>query len=632
MNLRVIVLAGLAFPGWSVLAAAPMTVQVDLRDAPRGIIHAALRIPTTPGPLTLLYPQWIPGEHGPTGPIVNVTGMTFSARGNTLAWRRDLVSMFTLHLDVPAGVDTLEAHLDYLSPTESAGYSAGATTSARLAILNWNLIALYPAGKSASDIEVSPSVRLPEGWQFGTSLQVESLDQGWTSFKPVSLEMLIDQPVIAGAHFRHFDLTPGANPPHVIDCAADSEAALAMSPERLQAYRRVPLEYAAMLGARFYTSYHFLLALSDRTGYAGVEHHQCSDNRAPERSLIDEDLFADFASMLTHEYFHSWNGKHRRPLGLLSADYQKPMRTDLLWVYEGLTEYYGDVMAARARLIQPAEYREYIALVAARLAHQKGRLWRPLQDTADEAQILYLAPNAWSSRRRGTDFYDEGELIWLEADVLIRTKSTGARSLDDFCRLFLSGGTHPGADPDKVPGQPPSVSPYVEEDVYAALNRIQSYDWKNFFRIRLTATEPLPPLAGIAGAGWNLAYDEAKNLFIASEDKINKTLDLRYSLGMILNSDSNLVVDVIADSPADKAGLAPGMSVLGVNGRKYSDDRLMDALKAGESEKSIRIIASNDDFISEYPLTGSTGPRFPHLERIEGTHDALEDILRPLAH
>ena len=610
------------------LAAEPMTIEADLRDAPRGLLRATMVIPVAPGPLTLLYPKWIPGEHGPTGPVTNLSGIEISADGRPLAWRRDLEAMYALHVEVPAGVSRIEVRDEYLSPANGL-FGPGPATTPKLAVLSWQLITMYPQGAPASAIVVQPSVTVPAGWGVGSSLAIASTAGGTTRYQPVSLEMLIDQPVITGAYFKRFDLSPGSTPGHFIEAAADSPEALAMTDFQLQAYRRVPLEYAAVMGIRHYQTYHFLLALSDHFSPNGVEHHQTSDNRSLERSLTDDELFPAFASLLTHEYFHSWNGKFRRPRDLLSPDYQQPMRTDLLWVYEGLTEYYGDLMPSRAGLLTTDDYRETLAATAGRLAGQKGRSWRPLQDTADAAQLLYLAPSAWNARRRGVDFYDEGELIWLEADALIRTRSHGARSLDDFARKFFGdGGTGP-IDPAKVPGEKPRVVPYELADVYAALGEVLPFNWRGFFTERLTSLSPRPPFGGITLGGARLVYTERMNPLVASLEKTAGQFDLTYSLGLVIDDDKSSIVDVIPDSPADRAGLAPGMNLVAVNGRKYSDDLLKAAIAGGKAGAPIDLLVENVTFYTSHRITYAGGLVYPHLERMAGTPDVIAAIAAP---
>ena len=604
-----------------------MTLRADLADAPRGIIHGNLTIPVKPGPLTLVYPQWIPGYHGPVGPITDLSGLKFTAAGKPIAWRRDLTDMYAFHVDIPPNTVTLEIGLEYLAPT---GHSTrDPNTSSQLAVLEWNLIMLFPQGSDASKITVEPSLVLPTGWKFGCSMEqvAGAPADGAVHFKPVSLEMLIDQPVVAGRYYKQFDLTPGTTPPHLLDVAADSDAALAINAARLKAYQRVPLEYAALFGARHYKRYHFLLALSDRTGYNGLEHHQCSDNRANERSLIDDDAFASFASLLTHEYFHSWNGKHRRPADLLSPDFQKPMHDDLLWVYEGLTEYYGDVMAARAGLWKPDEYRENLAVVAASLAAKQGRTWRPLQDTADMASKLYGADQNWSMRRRSVDFYDEGELIWLDADTLIRQKTGGAKSLDDFCRAFHGEGSGGPA----LGGSVPTVVTYNANDVFRSLNSVFANDWKGFFITRLTSLKSQPPLGGIAQGGWKLGYTTKPNKMLEAREKAGKRIDLRFSLGVLISSedDEHSIIDVVPNSPADKAGVGPNMKLLGVNGRKFDSDLLKDAIAATPATKHVDLLLENATYFINAKLDYDGGVRSPHLERADKSTDVISAIVAP---
>jgi predicted metalloprotease with PDZ domain len=609
--------------------AAEIAVHTDLREAPRGLLHASIRIQAKPGPMTLLYARWIAGEHGPTGPVTNLAITKISAGGRAIEWRRDLENMFAFHVEVPVGATELEVAVDYLAPASGGNFGSGPMNSAKLAVLNWFLVTLFPAGPAAADITVTPSVTLPDGWDFGTSLETTRRAGATVTFKPLSLEMLLDQPVIAGAMMKHFELTPGRAPAHVIDCAADSEEALVVSPERLKTLERIPLEYAALFGTRCYENYHFLLSLSERTGFDGVEHHQCSDNRMPARTFIDEDELPGSLSLLTHEFFHAWNGKHRRPAGLLSPDYQKPIHTDLLWVYEGLTQYYGLVMAARSGLMTGDIFREQLASVDTRLTRDSGRTWRPLQDTADSAQLLYQAGGNWQSRRRGVDFYDEGTLIWLEADVLIRRKSGGQRSLDDFVRLFFGDGGAGVIDVAKVPGRTPSVVTYEAADVLAALNKIEPYDWEAFFANRLTSLRPEAPMGGIAGAGWKVVYTDTVNKADAAWRKHTHVSQPATVIGLAMNAEDHTIIDVIAGSPADRAGAGPGMKIVAVNGRMFSDVILEEALKAAGSQGTIDVLVENTGYLSSLHVQTHGGAQEPHLERVEGTDDLLAAILKP---
>ncbi len=428
----------------SVADAQSIRLLVDLTDAPRNIYHSRLTIPVKPGPLTLVYPKWIPGNHRPAGPIANVTGVKMEAGGQALAWERDPVDMYAFHVVVPAGAKELQVSLDTITDDGSAGAS-GPSATTNVLDLNWNQVVLYPQGASSDEVEVSPSVTLPAGWKFGTSLTRDdgAAPGGDTSigFKTVSLTTLVDSPLIAGDHYRRIELTkPGETPSHVIDMVSESEAGLAMTPADQAAYRKLVAETGALFGARHYLEYHFLLTLSDNAGHHGVEHHQSSDNSVEERTLLEPDLHLTAAGLLPHEFTHSWNGKYRRPAGLATRNYQDPMVADLLWVYEGLTDYLGGVLTARSGLWSPEQYREDLAETAAMLDHRAGRTWRPLEDTARSVQILRLQGPAWQSWRRGLDYYPEGDLIWLEVDTIIRQQSAWAEVARRFLPPFSRWG------------------------------------------------------------------------------------------------------------------------------------------------------------------------------------------------
>jgi len=414
-----------------------VALSVDASEAPRKILHAQLHIPAKPGTLTLYYPKWIPGEHGPTGPVTDLTGLRFTASGKTLPWRRDLVDGFTFHVEVPSGENEVVANLDYASPASfEPGYSSGLSATEKLYIVNWNTLLLYPAGYSSDQLTYSASLRLPAGWKFGTSLHVSNQAGRDIHFAPVSLTMLVDGPVIAGEYLKVIPLSP-ENPPAEIDVVADSAAALDAPEEVWEHYRDLVKQAGILFGARHYTGYHFLLTLSDHVAHFGLEHHESNDSRVEERSLVEEDGRKLAAGLLPHEYVHSWNGKYRRPADLATPDFEQPMQTDLLWVYEGLTSYLGDMLAARSGERTASLARDALAQIAADLDHRSGRAWRNLQDTADGVPTMQNAPHAWEDYRRGLDYYDEDVLTWLWADVIIRQQTKGAKSLDDFCNCFM---------------------------------------------------------------------------------------------------------------------------------------------------------------------------------------------------
>ena len=602
--------------------AQSIQLSVDLTDAPRNIFHSRLTIPVKPGPLTLVYPEWIPGNHRPSGPIANVTGIKMEAAGQTLAWQRDPVDMYAFHVDVPAGASELQVSFDTITNDGSAGASGPAATS-NVLDLNWNQVVLYPQGASSDAVQVQASLGPPSGWEFGTALPIATVTKGGTNelirFKPVSLTTLVDSPLIAGNHYKKIELTkPGETPVHVIDMVSESEAGLAMTPADEVAYRKLVAETGALFGARHYLEYHFLLTLSDDAGHHGVEHHQSSDNSVRERTLLEPELQLLEAGLLPHEFTHSWNGKYRRPAGLATRNYQDPMIGDLLWVYEGLTEYLGEVLTARSGLWTQEQYREALAATAAMLDHRPGRTWRPLEDTARSVQILRLQGPEWQSWRRSLDYYPEGALIWLEVDTTIRQQTQGQKSLDDFCRLFHGGESGP-----------PKVVPYTFDDVVHALNQVAPYDWAGLLKTRVNSTDPHAPLGGIERGGWRLVYNDQPNLFIKTSDKVRKSVDASYSLGFAVKEDGTLT-DVIYGSPAYAAGIGPEMKLVAINGRAWSKDVLLDALRASkESKEPIDLLIENAKFFKTYSIAYHDGIRSPHLERAEGA-DVLGEILTPL--
>lgn len=600
----------------------PIALEVDAHEAPRKIFHARLAIPANPGPATLLYPKWVPGEHGPTGPITDLAGLKLAAGGRPVSWRRDSVDMYAFHCEVPAGAESIEASLDYLSPAEAGGFSSGSSATGNLALISWNQLLLYPKGTPSDELQYKATLRLPAGWKYATSLSVAKDSGDQVDFAPVSLTTLVDSPVLTGSHFRVVTLT-SEPPAHRINIAADSEAALELSPQLAAHYRSLVAETGALFGARHYRHYDFLLTLSDHVAHFGLEHHESSDDRVAERALLDEDKRkAILAGLLPHEMAHSWNGKYRRPADLAIGKFDEPMHGDLLWVYEGLTEYLGQVLSARSGLLTPEQYRESLALTAAEMDHQKGRMWRPLADTAVAAQLLYQARPDWMSWRRGVDFYPESELLWLEADTIIRRETKGKRSLDDFCRLFHGG-----------PSGPPQVVPYTFEDVMAALRQVAPYDWKGFWTTRLNTTEPRAPLAGLAASGWKLVYRDTPSEMQKAQEETHKMADVRLSIGFTVREDGT-IPDVIPDSPAARAGVGPGVKLIAVNGRRVNPgilrEVLQDAIKASRTQP-VELLVENAEFLKTHRLDYSGGERYPHLERAQGTADLLTAIIKPLA-
>jgi len=605
--------------------APSITLAVDATAAPRKIFHAKLTIPATAGTLTLYYPKWIPGEHAPDGPIVDLAGLKFTANGQALNWRRDLLDMFTIHVEVPPGVTNVEASLDYLSPAAERGFSGAASATARMTVVSFNQVLLYPNGWPADQISYTASLRLPPGWKFGTALPIANQSGDEIQFKPVSLYTLVDSPVIAGEYLKVVPLTTaGEYPPQEMDIAADSAAALDAPAEVWQQYRNLATQAYALFGARHYRDYHFLYSLSDHVAHFGLEHHESDDSRVGERGLVDADERKLDAGLLPHEYVHSWNGKYRRPADLTTPDYQKPMITTMLWVYEGLTSYLGDVLTARSGLWTPQDYRDSLAVIGAELDHRPGRTWRDLQDTNDAAQLLYFSSDAWDSWRRSTDFYDEGVLDWLWADVIIRQQTHNQKSLNDFCKLFYAG-------PTPQPNQVPTVKPYTFDELVNALNQIAPYDWRSFWHERLTTKAPHAPLGGIEGSGWRVAYTDTPSEISRLEEQDRKTINAEYSVGMLIRTEDGTVVDTVHGGLAASAGIGPGMKVIAVNGRKFAPEVWHDALKATKTASGpLQLLIENTDYFTTYSLNYHGGEMYPHLEREAGQPDLLSDIIKAL--
>lgn len=602
-------------------SSIPITLAVDATEASRKILHAKVTMPLKGAGMTvsLVYPEWIPGEHGPTGPIADLTGLHFAAGGKEVTWKRDAADMYTFHVDVPAGATSLEATFDALLPANQVGFSSAASSTANLAMLSWNQVVLYPANTASDAVQVTASLKMPEGWKYGTALPVANEAGAQLQFKAVDLTTLVDSPVLMGRYFRRFDLGNDMGRAHYLDAVADGEPALEFPAEVVQEYKNLVTETGKLFGARHYNEYHFLVTLSDSTAHFGLEHHQSSDDRLPERNMIDDSVRWLHADLLSHEMTHSWNGKYRRPAGLATKDYQEPMKGELLWVYEGLTQYLGEVLAARSGLRTPEQFREVAAQTAAMLDNTAGRTWRPLDDTATAAQILYPAPAEWESWRRSVDFYPEGFLIWLEADTIIRQKTNGQKSLNDFCRAF-HGGQSTG----------PKLLTYTVDDVVKALNSVVAYDWQGFLRERTTRKAPHAPLGGIENSGWKLTYTSEMPKWVEAFEAERKMTDARYSIGLWM-TDKGEIKDVLYGSLAYEAGIAPGMRLVALNGRAVRDNVVHDILKASANNKEpLELLVANADFYKTYKIDYHGGDRFPKLERNGQAPDLLTEIIKPL--
>jgi predicted metalloprotease with PDZ domain len=583
-----------------------IAVRVDASRVPQKLLHVEETLPVKPGPLTLYYPKWIPGEHGPDGPISSVTGLKFDADGQSIPWKRDLLDVWTFHVDVPQGTTKLHVAYDYI---EGAGFSA----TDKLLVLEWNEVVLYPAGITSDKLMYDASLKLPEGWKFGTPLPVTGQQGSEITFKPISLELLVDSPVISGEFYRSIDLTPPGEPVHhEIDLVADSAAALNMSPEVQKGLTNVVAESGKLFGARHYREYHFLLTLSDHVAHFGLEHHESNDSRLPERALLEPFAAFTVGGLLPHEFVHSWNGKFRRPADLTTSDYEQPMKDDLLWVYEGLTDYLGPMLAARSGLWTPHEYQEYLASIAAALGPGRpGRTWRPLLDTAVGVPGI-RPPRGWLDWVRGTDYYDEGDLLWLEVATILHNQSKGAKEIDDFCHMFHGG-----------PNNGPQVKTYTFQQVVESLNSVAPYDWAGFLNKHLNSLSPEAPVGGIENGGWKVVYTEEPMKLPGRRSNVGD----EYSIGLSLAQDG-AITESIVGSPAFQAGIGPGMKVAGVNGRVYTHDGLDDAIKSGQP---ITLLVVADDYFKTFTIDYRGGAKYPHLQRDDVKPDLLDDLIKPRA-
>ena len=597
-----------------------LTLQVDATDLDRRIFRVRETVPVVPGPLRLYYPQWLPGNHGPTGRIDELAGLKISAGGARLAWKRDPLDVYAFTLEVPSGASTLDIEFQHLSPIDRD--SGRVVVTPEMLNVQWNAVLLYPAGHADRAITVKPSLRLPAGWKFGSALEAAAQQGTTTEFKPVSVETLIDSPVFAGKHMARIDLDPDAaangRAPIFLDVMADTPGELTMTAEQLAAHRALVTQADRLFGTRHFAHYDFLLAISDGFGGIGLEHHQSSENGVPPGYFSEWAKSSVGRDLLAHEFTHSWNGKFRRPYDLWTPDFNTvPEQDDLLWVYEGLTQYYGDVLAARSGLWDARQFREMLAGTIANMASRPGRQWRPLQDTADEASILYYVPFGWANWRRQVDFYPEGELLWLDVDTRIRELSHGHKSLDDFSRAFF--GIHPGSDVTVT---------YTFDDIVKALNGVEPYDWAAFLRQRLDYVgHRLPEMDGVTRSGWKLAYTDKPDSYQKAIEAQRHMINQIWGAGFSVADKDGRLLDVRWDGPAFKAGLAPGMQIVAVNGRQYSAESLRDALTdAATSKQPIDLLVKNLEYVSTIKLDWTGGLMYPVLERLPNTPDYLGAI------
>ncbi|HEX5380283.1 MAG TPA: peptidase M61 [Phenylobacterium sp.] len=594
-----------------------LKISVDATDLDRRIFRVRETVPVSgPGRFTLLYPRWIPGGHTPRGDLANIAGLVITAGGRRLDWTRDPVEVAAFHIDVPAGVSQLDVEFQYLSATDAD--QGRIVVTPEMLNLQWISMALYPAGHFTRRIQIEPSVRLPQGWGYGSALEPVRTEGDLVTFKPVAFDVLVDSPMFAGRWFKKVDLDPGGRSRVTLNVMADEPSLLEMSPRQVEAHRAMVVQADRLYGARHFDHYDMLLSLSDRMGGIGLEHQRSSENGTSPKYFTDWDKLPATRDLLPHEYTHSWNGKYRRPFDLWTPNFNVPMRDSLLWVYEGQTQYWGYVLAARSGLLTRQEALDAIASTAAAYDNRVGRAWRKMVDTTNDPIIAARRPLPWTSWQRSEDYYSEGQLIWLDADTLIREQSGGKKSLDDFARAFF--GVNDGDW---------SQLTYDFDEVVRTLNAVQPYDWATFLKTRLESHGPGAPLDGVARGGYRLVYAATPTDYFKSAETRRKSTDLTYSLGLVLNKDGD-VTAVQWEGPAFKAGLTDGQKVIAVNGFAYDADRLKDAITAarGAGDPVELIVRSGDRYRTvKVPYNG--GLRYPRLERVAGTPDRLGDILTP---
>ena len=597
--------AGSAWPG-------TLRINVDARDLDRRIFKVTATVPAKPGPLTLLYPQWLPGNHSPSGPIDKLAGLQVTANGKPLKWERDQFNVYAFKVDVPQGATEVVARFNYLS---SQGGSQGRVVmTPEMLNLQWNASSLYPSGVDAGGLQAQASVTLPAGWSYATALETERRDGDTVVFKPISYEHLVDSPLFAGEHFQRFDLDPGAKQPVHLNVFADDAKSLKASSDQLKAHRALVQQMDKLYGARHFDHYDFLLALTDKLGGIGLEHHRSSENSGDVGYFTEWDKTWLGRDLLPHEFNHSWNGKYRRGADLATANFNVPMGDSLLWVYEGQTQFWGQVLAARSGLWSEQQARDMLANVAATFDRGRpGLAWRPLQDTTNDPTIAQRRGLAYRNYQMSEDYYSGGQMLWLEVEGKLRALSGGKRGLDDFAKAFF--GMDNGAW---------DVNPYTFDDVVTTLNGVAAADWAGFLRERLDGHGSL--IGGLEMAGWKLAYRDTPNEAFKAQETRAKAALLTYSIGATV-TDAGVVGDVVWDSPAFNAGLAPGMTVIAADGREYKSDRLKEVVAGSKDSKApITLLVKNFDRVMPISIDYHGGALYPALERIPGTRDGLSAL------
>lgn len=596
----------IAYPG-------TLRIEVDATDTARGIFRVKETIPVAaPGPMILLYPEWLPGNHGPRGPISSVAGLKVTGGGKPIPWRRDPVDVYAFRIDIPAGVRELVVEFQHLSPTKPD--QGRVVMTPEMLNLQWEKMSLYPAGYFVRNIMISPSVTLPAGWSAATSLDIASRTGNRIAYKPISYETLADSPMFAGRHFRREKLAPDVN----LNIFADRPQDLAATPEQIGAHRRLVAQAMKLYGAKHFDEYEFLLALTDELGGIGLEHLRSSENSHPRTYFTDWSKSSAGRDLLAHELNHSWDGKYRRGADLYTPDYRTPMQNSLLWVYEGQTQFWGYVLSARSGMMPVEDVKAELARTAAYYDILPGRSWRPLIDTTNDPILAARRPQPFVSWQRSEDYYSEGMLIWLDVDSRIREMTRGRRSLDDFARAFF--GANPGDE---------GISTYTFEDVVQTLNQIAPYDWGAYLTRRVEQVGDAP-LDWIKRGGYRLVYRDTPTPYFTGREKDREILDLTYTIGVTIGKEG-MIGGIAWDSPLFNEGVTAGTQIVAVNGRTYSNDDLKAAIDDAKGNRNpIRLLVKKGDRYRSIDLDYHGGLRYPELERIGSGPSTLDALLSPL--
>lgn len=599
----------------------PVQLSVDVTDITDRVEKVREEIPVEPGAkeMVLLYPEWLPGDHAPSGPISALGGIVTTVDGQRVQWVRDLVNMYAFHVPLSAGAKTVGVEFDYLSPIRPG--AGRIEISDAIADIEWNEIVMYPAGHFSRDIPVDVTLKIPAGWKYATALETASNSDNTIHFQQTTLNTLVDSPLYAGLYYERIDLSPTSTDPVHLNVVADKPEDLKMTPEALQESKNLAIEADKLYGSHHYNHYDFLLLLSDKVGGVGLEHHQSSEDGWPADYFTDWSHGILMRDLLAHEYTHSWNGKFRRPADLWTPNFNVPMRDDLLWVYEGMTQYWGNILSARAGMRTPEQTRDVLAGTAAHFAISRGRDWRPLVDTTHQEILSHRRPVSWVSYQRSEDYYEEGMLIWLDADTKIRELTNDQKSLDDFCKKFF--GVYNGSF---------ITYPYTLDDVVRDLNEVAPYDWHGFLEQRVYDLHPEVPMNGFTQGGYKLVYTDKPAEWAEKEYAKFGITDFSTSLGFSLRGkgETKTISNVIWDSPAFKAGITPDTELVSVNGTAYTAKVLRDAILAAEKDKQpLQLQIRKDDRYTTLSIPYYDGLRYPSLERVEGTPDRLDEILAP---